>query len=180
MLGSVLKKKLSEEKIANVFVNSILDITERGFDDVKEMIVDDPSFSTPPKISAVAEGHFTMIVITANLKYIESEFEIAHVDKVEKVIYEKLAQVFDTTVPEFIKWKKEYESFMNRVNHPSKNILYSMSKAIFHKYNLNEFQDEYFRKLQAPNPLFLKRLDDIMENFLWDWNAFFKRYKLSA
>lgn len=181
MLSGVLKKKLSEEKIANVFVNSILDITDKGFQDVKEMILDDPSFAKIPKInSTTAEGHFTMIVIVANLKCIETEFDIAHVAKIEELIHEKLATVFEISTQEFRTWKKEYESFMSRVNHPSKNTLYAMSKAIFHKYNLNEYQDEYFKKLQSPNPLFLKRLDDLMENFIWDWNAFFKKYKLSA
>lgn len=180
MLSAVLKKKLSEEKIANVFVNSILDITDKGFEDVKEMIIDDPSFVVSPKIKSTAEGHFTMIVIVANLKYIESKFSIAHIDSVENLIYEKLANVFETNIGAFKSWKKEYEALMDRLNHPSKNTLYAMSKAIFHKYNLNEYQDDYFKKLQSPNPLFLKRLDDIMENFIWDWNAFFKKYKLTV
>jgi hypothetical protein len=33
--------------------------------------------------------------------------------------------------------------------------------------------------MQAPNPLFLKRLDEVMANFIWDWDVFFKKYKLS-
>jgi hypothetical protein len=53
-----------------------------------------------------------------------------------------------------------------------------MSKALFYKYNLNEFQTDYYKKIQAPNPLFLKRMDDIMQNFIWDWTAFLKKYKL--
>lgn len=180
MLSSVLKKKLSDEKIANIFVNSILDITDKGFSDVAAMIADDPSFVTPPKISALSEGHFTMIVIVGNLKFIENHFGVLHVGAIEELIYEKLAVVFDTTVEEFKKWKKEYEALMNRVNHPSKNTLYAMSKALFHKYHLNEYQDDYFKRMQSPNPLFIKRLDEIMENFIWDWTAFFKKYRLSA
>jgi len=53
-----------------------------------------------------------------------------------------------------------------------------MSKAIFYKYKLNEFQDEYFKRMQAPNPLFLKRMDEIMVNFIWNWDAFSKKFKL--
>ena len=47
------------------------------------------------------------------------------------------------------------------------------------KYKLNEFQDEYFRRMQAPNPLFLKRMDEVMVNFIWNWDAFFKKYKMN-
>jgi hypothetical protein len=80
---------------------------------------------------------------------------------------------------DFEKLVRDYQSFITRVNHPSKNMIYGMSKAMFHKYGLNEFQDEYFKRMQAPNPLFLKRLDEVMGNFIWDWDVFFKKYKLS-
>jgi hypothetical protein len=53
-----------------------------------------------------------------------------------------------------------------------------MSKALFFKYNLNEFQDVYFKNMQAPNPLFLKRMEDLFYYFIWDWDVFFKKYKV--
>jgi len=43
---------------------------------------------------------------------------------------------------------------------------------------LNDFQDEYFKRMQVPNPLFLKRMDEIMGNYLWNWDAFFKKYRI--
>ena len=55
-----------------------------------------------------------------------------------------------------------------------------MSKAVFHKYNLNEFQDEYFKRLQNPNPLFLKRMDEVMKFYIWNWDAFLKKYKINS
>ena len=71
------------------------------------------------------------------------------------------------------------QSFIARVNYPSKNLVYGMSKAMFEKYKLNDFQDDYFRRMQAPNPLFLKRMDEVMANFIWNWDAFFKKYKMN-
>ena len=53
-----------------------------------------------------------------------------------------------------------------------------MSKGIFDKYALYDYQDEYFKRMQVPNPLFLKRMDEIVENFIWDWGAFLKKYRL--
>jgi hypothetical protein len=67
---------------------------------------------------------------------------------------------------------------MAHVNFPSKNILYSMSKAVFFKYELNQYQDEYFRSMNTPNPIFLKSLDEVMRNFIWDWEAFCDKYKV--
>jgi hypothetical protein len=67
---------------------------------------------------------------------------------------------------------------MTRVNHPSKNMVYAMSKAVFFKYELSEYQDEYFKRMQAPNPMLLKRLDMVMECYLWNWDSFFKKFKI--
>jgi len=67
---------------------------------------------------------------------------------------------------------------MKRVNSPSKTTLYGMSKAIFHKYALNDFQDNYFKRMNTPNPIFLKRLDELMQHFLFNWEVFLKKYRV--
>jgi len=72
----------------------------------------------------------------------------------------------------------DYRAFLSRVNSPSKNTLYSMSRGIFHKYDLNDYQEDYFKSMNVPNPIFLKNMNDIMENFLWDWDAFKDKYKV--
>ncbi len=108
----------------------------------------------------------------------ESTFDADQAERVETIIFEKLSKFYDLDVSAFRKLIKEHQNFILRINHPSKNWIYGMSKAVFHKYKLNEFQDEYFRRMQAPNPLFLKRMDEIMGNFVWNWDAFFKKYRL--
>ena len=79
---------------------------------------------------------------------------------------------------QFARKTKEYRTFLSRVNYPSKNTLYSMSKGIFHKYELNQFQEGYFKSLNTPNPIFLKNLDEVMNYFLWDFEAFTEKYKV--
>ena len=85
---------------------------------------------------------------------------------------------FNKNHTEFSLFVKEYKSYISRVNHPSKNVVKGMSKALFFKYNLNEYQDVYFKNMQAPNPLFLKRMEDLFYYFIWDWDVFFKNYKV--
>jgi hypothetical protein len=88
--------------------------------------------------------------------------------------------MYEMSALDFSKMIRDYQSFISRINHPSKNMVYGMSKALFVKYNLNDFQDEYFKRMQAPNPLFLKRMDEVISNFIWNWDAFFKKYKLNS
>ncbi len=178
MIRSFLKRKLTDNQLANIFVNGLLEVIDNGFKDVASLINEDTAFESTPNISSDAHSEFTLIVIVGNLVTLESSFDADQAYRVEQLIYQKFAAIFSMTETSFENLIKDYKNFIARVNHPSKNMLYGMSKAIFHKYNLNDFQDEYFKRMQAPNPLFLKRMDDVMSNFIWDWEVFFKKYKL--
>jgi hypothetical protein len=178
MLGTLIKRRLSDNQVANVFVNALLEVVDNGFKEVAALINDDAAFVASPNITPEQDGEFALIVIVGNLSYLESTFEADQAFRVEKLIFEKLGKLFGMSEQDFTKLVREYQSFMTRVNHPSKNMIYAMSKAIFHKYNLNEFQDTYFKRLSAPNPLFLKRMDEVVGNFIWNWDSFFKKYKI--
>lgn len=178
MLGTLIKRRLSNNQVANVFVNALFEVVEKGFREVAQLINEDSAFVKSPNIPDTQNGEFALVVIVGNLSFLESTFEPEQAHEVEKLIFSKLAKIYEMPVEEFTGLIREYQSFMARKNHPSKNMIYAMSKAIYHKYDLNDFQDEYFRRMQAPNPLFLKRMDEVVQNFIWDWDAFFKRYKM--
>lgn len=180
MLSAILKRKLSDNQVANIFINSIFDTVDNGFIEVAQLINEDVAFVISPQIPEKENGEFGMIVVVGNLSFLESTFEADQAGRVEKIIFEKLAKMYEMSEADFTKMIREYQSFITRVNHPSKNMIYGMSKAVFHKYKLNDFQDEYFRRMQTPNPLFLKRMDEVMANFIWNWDAFFKKYKLNS
>ena len=178
MFSTLIKRKLSDNQVANVFINSIFESVDNGFQEVARLINEDPAFIVSPCISETDNGEFGMIVIVGNLSFLESTFEPDQAARVEQLIFEKLARVYEMELYAFQQMIRDYQSFIMRVNHPSKNWIYGMSKAIFHKYELYEYQDEYFKKMQAPNPLFLKRMDEVVSNFVWDWDAFFKKFRL--
>ncbi|MGV3611981.1 MAG: hypothetical protein ACO1N0_13575 [Fluviicola sp.] len=178
MLGTLLKKRLSDTQLANVFLNGIFEIVDNGFVEVADLINEDLAFVTSPSIPVERNGQFTMIVVVANISSLETTFETVQANRIEKIIFEQMGSLMGVTAVDAEAKVREYQKFMQRINHPSKNMVYAMSKAVFQKYDLNDFQDEYFKRLQSPNPLFLKRMDQIMINFLWDWDSFFKKYKI--
>jgi len=180
MLSTILKKKLSDNQVANIFINAIFDTVDNGFQEVAQIINEDLAFVKSPSIADNENGEFGLIVIVGNLSFLESTFDADQAGRVERIIFDKLSKIYDMPILDFTKLIRDYQSFITRVNHPSKNMIYGMSKAVFHKYQLNDFQDEYFRRMQAPNPLFLKRMDEVMANFIWNWDAFFKKYKLNS
>jgi hypothetical protein len=178
MFRTLIKKKLSDNQVANIFINAIFDSVDKGFQEIASLINEDPVFVSSPSIEETASGEFGMVIIVGNLSFLESTFDADQASRVESLIFKKLAKIYDIDEEDFIKLIRGYQKFISRVNHPSKNWIYGMSKAIFHKYKLNEFQDEYFKRMRAPNPLFLKRMDEVVANYIWNWDAFFKKYRI--
>lgn len=179
MIGRLIKKKLNANKLANVFVNSILEATENGFDDVRAMINEDSAFVSNPDVCNKSMDKFILVVIVGNLRFLDNYFEVTEAKEIRTQIVRKFATIYEMEEHDFEQVIQKYDAFLSRVNHPSKNTLYGMSKAVFHKFKLNEHQESYFKNMRTPNPLFLKRMDEIMMNFLWDWDEFFKKHKMS-
>ncbi|MFT4678428.1 MAG: hypothetical protein ACI84C_000597 [Flavobacteriales bacterium] len=178
MFGFLVKKKVTDNQVANIFVNTTLEAVENGWPIVADFIQDSPEFVITPCIDREDYGKFLMIVVAANFSYIPEHFESGHDKEILRLCIQKFATAFDLEPDQFARKVKDYRDFLSRVNMPSKNMLYAMAKGVFHKYDLNEYQDEYFGKMRTPNPIFLKNLDEVMRNYLWDWKAFQDKYKL--
>ncbi len=178
MLQLFGKKKLNTERVAHHLVNAILNSVDEGFDSIAEYIAYCPEFVTTPPISKSDSGKFLMIVIAGNFSVLPRYFTNGQDQEIMAEAIKKLAPVFDLSEGQFIAVVNEYKDMMSRVNAPSKNTLYAMSKGVFHKYNLNEYQQDYFKMMQTPNPLFLKKMDEIMSNFLFNWESFNDKFKV--
>lgn len=172
------KKKIKEDVVANIFVNSILDTIDNGFPEIVGIINDAPEFTTSPNLNETDADFFTLIVFSANLSYIPEHLHNSKDDRVINLILFKLSNVFDVDQEKLESVIKDYQCYLMKVNHPSKNMLYAMSKGIFGKYGLNDYQDEYFKNMKSPNPMFLKRLDEAMNNFVWNWESFNQKYQI--
>ena len=163
------KKKLKEDKLANIFVNSVLQTVDNGFSDIVGIINESPEFTSTPNIDENNDSKFLLIVLAANLKEVPKHLEAHQDNRVINMIITKLCGVFDVNFDKLEGTLREYQSYLSRVNHPSNNNLYAMSKAVFFKYDLGKYQEDYFKNMNAPNPLFLKRLDEAMKLFMFNW-----------
>lgn len=178
MLTFIGKKKITDSGVANFFVNSVMNSVEKGFPDVAGFINDSPEFVQNPEISGDDYGRFLMIVVSGNIDFICEYFDEGHDKEIVRQVVDKFATVFGMSSEKFAELIKEYRSMMHRINHPSKTTVKAMAKAVFVKYELSAYQEEYFRSLNSPNPIFLKNLEVILKNFIIDWNAFFEKCKL--
>lgn len=172
------RKKLKEDALANIFVNSVLKTVDKGFVDVIGLIEDSPEFVDKPQLDVVSDSKFLLIVLAANLKEIPQHFPAHQDNRLINHIITKLSEVFGVDFDQLESVLRDYQSYLSRVNHPSQNNLYAMSKALFFKYNLGQYQEDYFKNVNAPNPMFLKRMDEAMKLFLYNWEQVTKNYQL--
>jgi hypothetical protein len=178
MLDILFKKKISEDQIATQFVDNMLALVDSTFSDVVDLICLDPHFESEPVINKDHFDSFLLIVLAANLKFITKTFNDKRDLRLITKIYNKLSVELGVDSKDLQKAIADYQSLFSRLNHPSKNTLYAMSRTFFEKYGLNEFQQAYFKKMKSPNPIILKRLDEIMSNYIWNWEAYEKDYKI--
>jgi hypothetical protein len=178
MLSFLIKKKISEQQVASHFVNAAIQMVEESWVDVAELINNEPEFERSPNISAEVYDRFMLIVIAGNLLYIPKHFNDYQDVRLTDSILNKLAEAFGLPKDKLKETISNYQKFFSKINHPSKNVHYAMSKAVFFKYNLNEFQDEYFRNMNTPNPIFLNHMNEIIGNFIWDWQSIQSDYKI--
>src|SRR5690606_1131282 len=103
MLGTLIKKKLTDNQVANIFINAIFETVENGFPEVAQLINEDVAFVSSPNIDAKNDAEFALIMIVGNLSFLESTFEPEQAGRVEEVIFEKLAGIYQMPVNDFKK-----------------------------------------------------------------------------
>jgi hypothetical protein len=178
MFGVFFKKKITEEKLIDYFVFSTVKMVDDSFEDVADIICSDPEFKSRPVISSKHSDPFLWIVIAGNMKFIPRYFNDFQDIRLLDDANRKFARLLDVPVDIFKEEIKKYNQLFSRLNHPSKNTIYAMSKAVFYKYHLGQYQDEYFKNMDTPNPISLKKLNDLMEEFLFDWEQFVDDFKI--
>ena len=169
MIKLFRRHKINEDKIATVFVDHFLKTVDDGFPEVAALINEAPEFVKCPNISNSDADRFLLVALAANLTAVQRYFA-AHIDQVlSRKILEQVSELGDVDYEGLVRNIEKNQAFMSKVNHPSKNLVYGMSKGVFYKYELAQFQEEYFKNVNSPNPIFLKRLDDAMVHFMWEW-----------
>jgi hypothetical protein len=174
------RKKISEEKLANAVVNAVLEITDQGYPTIVEELVDAPEFVARPVFGPGDDELFALIILAGNLLDAPKHLPAGQDRRFVSYSISKFAAAMGGSASELELEVVALQHFMERINHPSKNTVYAMSKAVFHKYDLFQFQDPYFRSMKAPNPIVLKRLNQLMAFCLWDWAEVLDGWKVTS
>ena len=174
------KKKLTEEKLSNIFVNAVLELTEQGYPSIVAELQEAPEFERVPQFGPGDDELFAQIVLAGNLLEAQRALPSGTDRRVFSLSISKFAQALGLSASDLEVDVIAMQHFMERINHPSKNTVYAMGKAVFHKYDLLRSQNAYFREIKQPNPIVLKRLNVLMECFLWNWRQVQEDYRFTS
>ena len=177
-ITTFFKKKVEEEKVAELFVNILFNAVDSSFEEVAELLNNDVNLLTPAQIDADNQDDFLLIVVAGNFKLLDDYFYEGQEDRIKELTVEKLASIYGVDTVSMRSGINNTLAYFKKINYPSKNTHYAMSRAVFHKYELNDFQKDYFRNLNAPDPILLKNIDEIMEQFIIKWDTFTEKYRI--
>ena len=93
------KKKLTEDKVANVFVNTLLNVIDNSFSEVASSISNDSEFIKSPAIDHLDSDKFLIIVLSGNLQFLTKYFSNTEEMILRKKIIEKFAKVYGMEWP---------------------------------------------------------------------------------
>jgi hypothetical protein len=174
-----VKKRITHKILAKQFVHRTLIALDETFEDFLDAIYNDSELKSYPDLNYKDPKVLMFIIIAGNIRFFERILSSHEENTICNSIILEMSEVFEMDFNMMKEELESYSSFISRVNHPSKNILYGMSKAVFFKFKLGKYQDEYFAQLNTPNPVFLKKIDVLIENFIWDWKTIFEKSKIS-
>lgn len=179
MFGLFGKKKIKQKKLVQVYVNTIYDVIERGYPEIAEFINEEKEFQKKPQLTNQEMEWFMYIVYGANMLKLYDYFDAETADNLKLLIVKEIAEKYSDKEVEIAEdIIVEYEKYLNDINKNTKNIIKTMSLAIFNKYELNDYQTEHYQKLNQPNPVFQKELNAMVELFIWNWEDFLAKYKI--
>lgn len=178
-LTSLFKKKVAEEKVAELFVNITFNAVDTSFSEVAELLNNDVNLINTAQVDPNNQDDFLLIVIAGNYHLLDDYFFEGQEDRIKELIIDKLASIYGLNSLAMQTVLENQLAWFKKINYPSKNTHYAMSRAVFLKYGLNDYQKDYFRNLKAPDPILLKNIDEIMEQFIIKWDTFTEKYRIT-
>ena len=178
MLFNWGKKKLKPEEVARMFVHATLDSVEDAWPDILGLLRETPHLERPPEIDDSEVGPFLLVVLAGNLDFIPRFFDGGADHALVEAIVSELSKQLELPSDQLADRISCTRDAMVKLNKPSKKTLSAMSRGLYLGYGLNEYQEEYFRSLNVPNPRFLMQMEEVLQHFLWDWTSFHEQYRV--
>ena len=174
------KKKVKAELAATIYVNLLNNVIEVGFVEIKDFINNNNNLEDNPNLTDLDIDWFRNIVFLGNIQLLDNYFEEKDAANLRGYILDEMHKDFleseqNLAIERFL----DYENYFDELLIENEDSIGAMAYGIFEKYNINEFQGDLFKRKNKPNPIFYNELKNLLTHFIWNWDDYLEKNKLS-
>ena len=174
------KKKVKAELAATIYVNLLNNVIEVGFVEIKDFINNNNNLEDNPNLTNLDIDWFKNIVFLGNIKNLNIFFEENDSSDLRGYILDEMYKELSKSDQHLaIERFLDYENYFDELLIENEDSIGAMAYGIFEKYNINEFQGDLFKRKNKPNPIFYNELKNLLTHFMWNWEDYLEKNKLS-
>jgi len=177
--GISKKDKISVEDTANIFSIALNKVINDGFPEIQSFLNKNNNLDKSPNISDEDIKWFRLIIFTGNLYLLTTGFEENESLELRNHIVDNLLPYLDDDQEVSMDLFLNYETYFNDILVKQIDPIESMAVAVFDKYNINDCQSELLKRKNEPNPVLFNELRKYLSHFMWNWDEFLEKCKVT-
>lgn len=181
LFSFVGKKKLKEQHVAKVFVSTINELAEESFPTLSDFLNEVPELESSPAITPDQIEWFLYIIFSSNLYNLKFHFEAEQLNRMRILVIDEFIESLEGRDHDLtLEHINNYEDYIAAIEKRNGDLAKSIATALFNKFGLNNCQVDHFQKMNTPNPIIIKSIEEVTKNFIWNWTDFLDKYKVVA
>jgi len=177
--GISKKDKISVEDTANIFSVALNKVVNDGFPEIQSYLNQNNNLDKSPNISDEDIKWFRLIIFAGNLHLLTTRFEENESLELRNQIVDNLLPYLDDDKDVSMDLFLNYETYFNDILVKQIDPIETMAVAVFDKYNINDCQSELLKRKNEPNPVLFNELRKYLSHFLWNWDEFLEKCKVT-
>jgi hypothetical protein len=175
------KKKLKEHHVAKVLVDTINQLAEESFPTLAAFLNEVPELKESPEIKTNQIEWFLYIVFSANLYNLKYHFESNQLNRLRILVIDEFIESLEDREHDLtLEQINNYEEYIIGIDSKLEDLPKAIATAVFNKFGINNCQVDHFQKINTPNPIIIKSIEDATRNYIWNWPELLEKYKMVA
>ena len=173
------KDKVSVKDTANIFAVALNTVVNDGFPEIQNLLNKNKNLDKSPEISNEEIKWFRLIIFSGNLHLLSTKFEDHEALDLRNKIVDELILFLDEDAEISMDLFLNYEMYFNDILVKQVDPIETMAVAVFDKYNINDCQSELLKRKNEPNPVLFNELRKYLSHFIWNWDEFLEKCKIT-
>ena len=177
--GISKKDKITVKDTSKIFTVALNKVVNDGYPEIQSFLNKNNNLEKSPNISDLDIKWFRLIIFVGNLNILSSQFEEKESFLLRNEIIDNLLPYLDKDSEIAMDMFLNYETYFNDLLAKQIDPVETMSLAIFDKYNINDCQSELLKRKNEPNPVLFNELRKYLLHFVWNWEEFLEKCRVT-